>query len=419
MSGPERRRILHIDKFGSRVDGGGAAGYMLEILARQRAAGHTVDFLATDGVTDVTSGLRDLFPPRHHFSPPPSGLRDRATTAGQMIWSRTAARSVEQAIERFRPDVVHCHNTYHHLTPSIFRPIRRAGIPIAMTVHDFKLVCPTYRMIDGSGAQCDACVEGSVVNVVKRRCQSGSLVQSAVLMAESGLHRRIGAYDAVGAFVCPSEHLANLLRRGGFGDRVHHLPSGYDLDSVTPRTEPGTGVAYVGRLSWEKGVDHLIEAVALLDEVHLTVCGDGPQRADLEALAAARLPGRITFRGHLGRAEVLAELSCAAVAAVPSVWSENQPLAIIEAMACGVPVVCGDEPALREMVVADESGTTVDPRDHRALATALERFVTDPELQRRLAITARARAERIHDMRRHLDALDATYTRLIAGSGTA
>ena len=407
-------RVMHLDKFASRT-GGGGTGFMLELVRRQRAHGHDVEYLATEGETDVETSLRHLFPRRPQFDPPPTGTRERITSAAHMIWSRSAAAAVQRAIDEFRPDVVHAHNLYHQLTPSVLRPLRRAGIPVVMTIHDFKLVCPTYRLVDGSGSHCEACVGSSplgVVNVVRRRCQGGSAVQSAVLMVESGLHRAIGAYDPVDAFLCPSAYMSELLRRGGHGDRVREVPYGYDLASIPARTEPGTGVVFAGRLSWEKGLDHLIEALTLLPEVELTVCGDGPQRAEWKALAADKLPGRARFLGHLDRAEVLERLRGAAVTAVPSVWAENQPLSIIEAMASGVPVVAGDAPALQEMVRPGITGLTADPRDPRALADALATFVHDPALQRRIATSARARAEEIHDMDRHLRRLDEIYDEL-------
>ena len=168
-----------------------------------------------------------------------------------------------------------------------------------------------------------------------------------------------------------------------------------------------------GRLSWEKGVDHLIHAMALLDDVTLVVCGDGPQRAELEQLAERLIPGRVTFLGHVGREGVLEQFALAGVVAVPSVWAENQPLTIIEAMACGVPVVSGNAPALHEMVRPGISGLAVDAFDHAALAAALATFVDDPELQRSNATTARAHVEATHDMTRHLDALEVEYRRLM------
>lgn len=407
-------RILHVDKFASRAGGGGTS-YMLEILQRQRARGHEVELFASDGPRDVDTRLAHLHPPRPSFEPPPARLTERLATTATMVWSRRAERAMERALAEFRPDVVHCHNLYHQLSPSVLRPIRRAGIPIVMTMHDYKLVCPTYRLIDGEHQQCEACVGGSVRNVVARRCQGGSRAQSAVLMLESGWHRTIGAYDAVDRFLCPSAYLADMMRRGGFGERVVEFPNGYDLDSITLRTTTGRHVVFGGRLSWEKGVDHLIRAIALLDDVPLVVCGDGPQRTELEQLAERLVPGRVTFLGHVGRHGVLEQFALAAVVAVPSVWAENQPLTIIEAMACGVPVVSGNAPALHEMVRPGISGLAVDARDHAALATALTTFVDDPDLQRSIAVTARAHAEATHDMTRHLDALESEYLRLMPG----
>ena len=78
-----------------------------------------------------------------------------------------------RALERFQPDVVHCHNIYHQLSPSILAPVRRAGVRCVMTLHDYKLACPSYQMLD-HGRLCDACVEGSLLNAARRRCKSGS-----------------------------------------------------------------------------------------------------------------------------------------------------------------------------------------------------------------------------------------------------
>jgi glycosyltransferase involved in cell wall biosynthesis len=401
-------RILHVDKFGSR-SGGGATGYMLEVIGRQRSRGHHVEFLATDGPTDLDTGIRHLFPPRPTLDPPPNTMVGRARTTAHMVWARSAQRAMEQALVEVRPDIVHCHNLYHQLTPSVLRPVRRAGIPVVMTVHDYKLVCPTYRLVDGEQQHCEACVDGSVVNVVRRRCQGGSRMQSAALMVESGLHRRFGAYGPIDTFLCPSTYMAELLRRGGFGERVEHLPYGYDLQTIAPRTTTGAGIVFGGRLSREKGVDHLIEAVRLIDDVALTICGDGPLRDELEHRGREALGSRVSFLGHLGRSELLDRFRSAAVVAVPSVWAENQPLSVIEAMACGTPVVAGDSPALQEMVIPGISGTTVDPRDHRALAAALERFVRDVGYQASISASTRANVERVHEMEAHLDRLEHLY----------
>ncbi len=401
-------RILHVDKFGSRA-GGGAPGYMLDLVLAQRELGHHVEFLATDGPTDVPTRYRSAFPPRISLAPPPSGVSEQVATAATMVWSRRAAKAMSAILDDFRPDVVHCHNLYHQLSPSVLRPVAKRGIPAVMTVHDYKLVCPTYRLIDGAGRHCERCVEGGVTNVVRRRCQGGSRMQSAVLMAESGLHRLLGAYDPIAAFLCPSQYLADLFDRAGHGDRVRHVPYGCELSDVEPRTEPGRGVLYGGRLSPEKGVDLLISAVARLEDTTLTICGDGPSRPALEAQAAEMLGSRARFLGHVARSELLRRVAETGVVAAPSVWAENQPLMILDAMACGVPVVSGDAPALREMVRPGISGSTVDPRDIGAFAAALAFYEADPDAQRTIMETAPAALSATHDMGRHLHLLDELY----------
>ncbi len=409
-------RILHIDKFGSR-SGGGAPTYLLDLVGRQRARGHDAQFLATEGPVDLDSRFRESFPRRIELNPPPSGLTQKVSTVATMIWSRTAAKLVADVLDEFRPDVVHCHNLYHQLSPSVLVPIRERGIRCVMTVHDYKLVCPTYQLTDGSGMHCEACVTGSVGNVVRKRCQSGSLVQSTVLMVESGIHRRLGSYDPVETFLCPSEYLAGLMRDAGFGSRVEHLPLGYDLTSTPVRTSPGRGIAFGGRLSAEKGVDHLIDAVALLPDVELTICGDGPERSALERKAASLLGDRVRFLGHVKRQTLLEVFRGAAVVAVPSVWAENQPISILDALACGVPVVSGNSAALRELVRPGVSGLPVDPRDHHQLADALAQFESNPDLQRTIGISARSFVEKRHELESHLLRLEQIYQDVDRGDG--
>ena len=402
-------RILHVDKFASRRRGG-APAYMLDLVEWQRAHGHDVEFFASDGPTDARGRYRDLFPPVPTFDPLPGSAVGRARAVGHMLWSRRVARAFAEVLDDFQPSVVHLHNIYHQLSPSILGPIRRRRIRHVMTVHDYKLVCPTYRLVDGAGRHCEACVDGSVNNVVRRSCQAGSRVQSAVLMVESGLHRMFRAYESVDAFLCPSRYLAGLLERAGLGGRCHHLPLGYDMDTVPARTSPGQGIAFGGRLVAEKGVDHLIEAVALVPGVHLTVCGDGPDRGRLERAAARLLTGRHEFTGHISRDRLLAVFRASAAVAIPSVWAENQPISALDALASGAPIITSSTPALTEIVPPGVSGLAVDPRDHAQFAAAIAALASDVALQERLGSVGRARVAEVHSVPRHLSALERIYS---------
>ena len=115
--------------------------------------------------------LEATFPSQVDFEQPPPGLRGRAKVVGRMLWSTSARKGIERAIDEVRPDVVHCHNIYHQLSPSIFGPVADRGIPLVMTLHDYKLVCPTFQFLD-NGELCEACLPRRLWEAPKRRCRT-------------------------------------------------------------------------------------------------------------------------------------------------------------------------------------------------------------------------------------------------------
>ena len=399
MSKTNAMRILHVDKFLRRS--GGAAVYMLDLASRQQQAGNSVEFFSMQDANNLEATYSDLFPPYVSLDPPPSGLKDRLALAQRMIYSRKAAAGMACVVERFQPDVVHLHNIYHQLSPSILRPLANAGIPTVMTVHDFKLVCPTYRMLC-HGELCDACVGGKVWEATRHRCQSGSLAASAVLSLESGLHRAFKAYAPIQRFIAPSKFLADQLRRGGrFPERVRQLNNYVDASGLTPRLGAGDGFVSIGRLSNEKGVDTAIRAIGLLRDAKLTVAGDGPERTALQQLAQEVAPGRVSFLGQLG-AQQVANLNRSARAAIAvSRCHENMPLAVLEAMGAGTPAVVSGLGGLPELVDHGINGLVVKHNDPTALAAALQRMVDNPQCSIDMGRAARAKMLAQFDVTQH------------------
>jgi glycosyltransferase involved in cell wall biosynthesis len=408
-------RILHVNKF--LYPRGGAEAYMLDLAALQRAAGHEVEFFGMEHQQNPPQRFGGHFPKPVQFDPPPTGLRRRAMAAGRMVWSVAGRRGMEEVVRSFRPHLAHLHNIYHQLSPSVLRPLARAGVPTVMTLHDYKLACPTYLFLD-HGKVCEACLDGFFGHAVLRRCKDDSVGASAVLALESTVHRLTGAYGSVRVFVCPSRFMAAKMAQAGvYPDRLHVLSNFVDVSGLTPKTEPGGPVVYSGRLWPEKGVDVLIEAIARLDAGRLVVVGEGPERPKLEALAADRAPGRVRFLGWLPRDRVLGLVRSATVLAVPSRSHENQPLVVLEAFACGVPVVASDLGGLPELVEPGRYGETAPAGDPDALAAALGRLLADPDRALAMGRAARARAEAEFAPERHLDQLMGLYAR--AGAAAA
>ena len=407
-------RILHVNKFLYRR--GGAEAYMDDVAALQVAAGHQVEFFAMEHPENRPSRFSASFPSYVELEPQPRSLLGKAKAAGRVVWSTSARRGMADVVAAFRPDVVHLHNVYHQLSPSILRPLSDQGIPTVMTLHDYKLACPTYQFLDG-GVLCQACVGGHFTQAVRRRCKGDSLTASALAAFELWLHTTAGAYGPVGRFVCPSRFLAGTMAEAGvFPDRLRWLPHFIDCAAIEPKVDPGGPVVFAGRLSAEKGVDTLIEAVGRTT-LQLEIAGEGPERARLEALAESRAPGQVRFLGRLPKTGVHELFRAASVAAVPSRWFENQPMTVLEAFACAVPVVASDLGGLSELIEPGIDGDLVPPDDPDALAGVLAAIAARPDTAMAMGHNARAMALRHFNPPRHLAGLDEIYEEAGAMTG--
>ncbi len=405
-------RILHVDKFLRRS--GGAAGYMLDVAQRQQAQGHDVEFFAMADERNLPATYQRFFPPYVSLEPPPPGARQRLSTSARIIWSRSAAQGMASVVDAFQPDVVHLHNIYHQLSPSILRPVAAAGIPAVLTAHDYKLVCPTYRLLS-HGSLCDACVGGRVWEATRRSCQGGSRSASALLSIESGLHRWLRAYGPVQRFIAPSRFLADQLRRGSvFPGRVRQLNNYVDAISLPPRNGAGDGFVSIGRLSAEKGVDTVIQAVGLVPQATLTVAGEGPAREELEALAQRVAPDRVHFVGHVGAEQVAALNHGARAAVLAARWHENMPLSVLETMAAAVPMILTHLGGLPELVSDGVDGLIVPPDDPPALARALSRLQADSSAAIAMGQAARKKMLDRFGVSAHLERLFELYAEAAA-----
>ena len=409
-SSDEAVRILHVNKFLYRR--GGAEAYMLDTSELQARHGHQIAYFSMDHPLNLPSDFTAHFPQHIEFDPQPSTVGGKLRVAGRLLYSPSAKRGIEHVLKDFRPDIVHLHNIYHQLSPSILRPLKKKGIPAIMTLHDYKLVCPTYLFLD-HGQVCEACLGGHFYEAVRRRCNNGSLVASSLNAFEMTVHTGLKLYSPVGLFLCPSRFLMKKMEQGGvFPDRLRCVPNFVDAGGIKTQDEPGSGVVYAGRLSMEKGVDVLVEAVAQAG-VDLQVAGDGPDRPALTALAD-RLGARVQWHGHLPQGKLHALVRSAAVSVLPSRCHENQPLGVLESFACGVPVIGTTLGGIPELIEPGIDGDLVAPNDPQALAFALERVLSNPQRAHEMGKAGRRKCEREFSPEAHLERLKKAYADAIA-----
>ncbi len=421
-------RILHVNKFLYRK--GGAEAYMLDVAHAQASRGHDIAFFGMDHPENPPFEYDSWFPDHIELEPAPRSAIGKARATGRMLWSKSSSDGIGAVVDRFRPDVAHLHNVYHQLSPSVLWALRRAGVPTVMTLHDYKLICPSYQLLAG-GSICERCVGSSFRHAITMRCKDGSLGASLTLAVESTVHRALGAYGHASTLICPSRFLAERMLAAGFAaERIKVLDHFVDIDIDTdtdiglragiirPSTPDDGPIVFAGRIASEKGVGVLIDAIAQAGpEARLVIAGDGPLRAELEERAARIAPGRVSWRGRLDRAAVHALIRSARAVAVPSVWHENQPIIVLEAFACGVPVIATTLGGLPDLVEDGSTGLLVPPNDPEELARAITMLLEDPERARGMGARARAVAVGRFARDRHLDELDGIYATALAAAG--
>ena len=398
-------RILHANKFLFRA--GGAESYLLELSAVQARSGHQIAHFAMSHTENQPSEFERFFPSQASFRPAPDSRLGKVKLTGRLLYSPSARKGMEQVIRQFRPDVVHLHNIYHHLSPSILRPLAARRIPAVMTLHDYKLACPTYGFF-ANGRPCEACLGGRFYWAVIKRCNDGSMGASAVNALELTLHTATRAYAPVHLFACPSRFMLQKMTSAGvFPDRLRWIPLFVEAKTIVSKEQPGGGVVFVGRLSGEKGVDVLIQAAAGVG-MPLDIAGEGPNRSALEKMSR-RLGANVRFHGRLPRSKVLELIRSSSVLALPSRSYENQPLAVLEAFACGVPVVASDIGGIPELIQPGEDGFLVDPGDVGGFARVLAKLVDRPGRALEMGRAGRWKVETQFSPEKHTRRLEALY----------
>src|SRR6202035_2670119 len=168
--------------------------------------------------------------------------------AAKSIFSFEAASKVRALIRSVRPDIVHAHNVYHHLSPSVLRAAKQEGIPVFLTLHDVKILCPA-RTMWRHGQVCEECRVNRIYNVVRHRCMKDSVALSSLIFLESGIHRLLGLYkNNVDKFISPSSFVMNKFIEWGWpADRFVHIPNFVDAATYVADYRPGRLILYCAR----------------------------------------------------------------------------------------------------------------------------------------------------------------------------
>lgn len=316
-----------------------------------RSRGHEVEtyFRSNDDVADMTS----------------------LTLARHTLWSPRTSQDLAELIRCFQPDVIHAHNTFPLISPSLYWTAERSGVPVVQTLHNFRLMCLNGLFLR-EGKVCEDCMGQLPWRGVARACYRGSRAASAALGGMLTLHRGLGTFqNKVACYIVLNEFCRDKFIEGGLAaERVVVKPN--FVDFAAPYPTPRSGLLFVGRLSVEKGVATLAEAMALLPDAQLRVAGDGPEAGLLDSVVG------VVRLGSLQSETVRQEMSRTTALVVPSIWYETFGLVVIEAFACSTPVIASGIGALAELVRDGETGLLFDPGNPRDLADKMAWALAHP-----------------------------------------
>lgn len=315
------------------------------------------------------------------------GSMSSLALARDTLWSPRTPHDLVDLIHRFQPYVIHAHNTFPLISPSLYWAAARAGVPVVQTLHNFRLMCLNALCLRKERV-CEDCLGHVPWRGVLRKCYRGSSAASAVLAGMLTVHRALGTYrDKVARYIALNDFCRNKFIEGGLpAARIAVKPNFVDSPHA-PEALPRQGLLFVGRLSVEKGVVTLAQAAALLPNARLRVAGEGPEAAVLDGV------GGVTRLGSQPGEVVRREMNRAVALVIPSIWYENFPRTIVEAFACGLPVIASRIGALADLVRDGETGLLFEPSNPRDLADKMISALAHPERMAEMGCKARVQYE--------------------------
>jgi glycosyltransferase involved in cell wall biosynthesis len=339
----------------------------------------------------------------------PDTLRQKIGMAVDSLWSRNWYRKLRALLREVQPDIVHVHNFFPRISPSIYYACRRQGVPVVQSVHNYRLLCANAELYR-DGRPCEECLVHSPLRGIRYGCYQGSKAGTAVLTLMVDVHRRVNTWSTmVDCYIALTEFSRLKLIQGGLpGERIQVKPNFVLPD---PGMKPGAGeyALFVGRLVKSKGVPVLLKAWKGLSEIPLHIIGDGPCSEEIEKSLASGELKSVTYRGRLPRAETLAAMKSARFLLFPSEWYEGFPVTIAEAFACGVPVLASRLGAMLEIIADGITGLHFEAGNAADLARTVTWAWQNPAALEQMSRCARKEFESKYSAERNIQMLEQVY----------
>ncbi|OGI23062.1 MAG: hypothetical protein A2287_00240 [Candidatus Melainabacteria bacterium RIFOXYA12_FULL_32_12] len=386
----------------------GLESYLFKITDTLRSYGHEVVPFSTNYKENIQSEYSRFFTEYIDLGGEEKvNLYNKFKALMNILYNTEARNKFSQLLDYTKPDLIWGFGVHRHLSPAIFMEAKERSIPVIHRLSDYAIICPDSRLTKGDDSNCEEllCPLKGYFNAVKHRCvrqsktndlsKRPSIAASAIGALELYVHNKYKAYvNNVDRFIAPSNFLRRTMIKSGIPEnKITHIPIYIDPYKYNPEFISQSYLVYFGRLSREKGIPLLLEAMEKLKHYKLLIAGDGPQREYLEQIKENRNLDNVTFLGKLQGEQLSRVIRNCRLVIIPSTWFDNSPNVILESFALGKPVLAANIGGIPEYVDENIDGMLYKHNDVQELKEKIDFLMRHQSLCEEMGRAARKKAE--------------------------
>jgi glycosyltransferase involved in cell wall biosynthesis len=404
-------KVLHVNKF-FHIKGGSEA-YLFALIDELAKRGiSTAEFSMKDPLNRSSKWSEYFIDPIDYEA---ADWKRTLMFGVKIIYSLEAKQRIARLLDDYRPDLVHLHLFQHQISPSILPEIKKRGLPVVYTAHDLKSVCPNYKMRT-QGRVCESCKPHRYYQCLLKKCVKDSYLKSLLNTLEMYVHLWMKYYDCIDLFITPSKFYHDKLIEFRFEPRkVVHVPNFVDETAFVPKYSHEPYFIYLGRLSEEKGILTLVDAMRNVTGGELRIIGTGPLESEIRERIESHHLRNVRLLGFRSRDEIEKLLRDSMFSVVPSEWYENGSISLLESLACGKPVIGADIGGIPEHLAHGEDGLLFRSTDSTDLSEKINWLLANPRELIRMGKNARNKVDTFYSQKAHVDKIIQLYSSVLNG----
>ena len=410
-------RILLVNKF--HYLKGGSEKYYFELGKLLKEHGNEVAYFSMEDEKNIKTGDKEYFVDKFELT------SKNIWKVHDVIYSKKNYKKMCEAIDDFKPDIIHLNNFQRQLSSSVVFAAYDKKVPIIYTAHDVQAICPAITMLDSNGNVCEKCIGGKYNNCIENKCNKGSMLKSVIGAHEGEFYRKNNIYkDMINYIITPSKfYKAQFIKDGYDEKKVIAIHNFINVDEYNLETKNENYALYSGRLSKEKGIINLVEAFKKLledkeinniDNIKLYIAGDGPCKEEIEKyINDNNLKEKIILLGYLKQDDLKEYTRNASFTVVPSIWYENCPYSILETQAIGKAIIGANIGGIPELVQNEKNGFIYKYDDVNELKEKMKKLFNDKNLADEFGKEAQKNAKNDYDEEEYYKKIINLYNKAI------